>query len=395
MKRIIIAFFLFQALLSPASQASQSIFLDYPLGKIRINSCSDFTQIFFQMPPEAGYVVRELTHPPRIMLNLYPANIDSPSKDIIVGDKFVKKIRLARDSENVVKMVIDLAVSEYSFGIFSKKSPHTLMIEIKPPKEDVILAILNKKEDEDKWAKNLSSERQGKIYRIIIDPGHGGEDPGAIGPSGVKEKDVTLSIALKLAKLLRKNLSFVEVFLTRDKDKFVSLDKRAEIANQLKGDLFVSIHANATWDRRVKGIETFYNSRYAYGEGAEEVAMRENTAFASDKLPSEVKNIIWDLIQNQYRTESRQFAQIIQENLVDVCKMLNRGVKSARFYVLRGVNMPAILVEVGFISNPLEERKLKSKEFQEIIALGLYKGLARYINSFNKKVEDEKVNVLF
>lgn len=383
------------ALFSPICQAYQSYSLPHSLGEVKVNSNPESTEIFFQIPSEVGYVVRELTHPPRIMLNLYPVNMKLPNEEITVEDRFVEKIRLARDSENVAKMVLDLATSRYSFDISSRKSPNALVIEIRPPREDLIMALLNKEEDSSREGVEALfadkefplPEKQKGIYRIIIDPGHGGKDPGAIGPSGLKEKKVTLEVARKLSKMFKENLPFVEVFLTRDRDEFVSLDRRAEIANQLKGDLFVSVHVNSAWDRTAKGVETFYNSQYVYGEEAEKVAMRENAAFASqENVPFKVKNIIWDLIQNQHRTESKNLSEVIQKNLVEVCDALNRGVKSARFYVLRGVNMPAVLVEIGFISNPLQERELRNERFQERAALGLFKGLANYIESFNEKV---------
>lgn len=361
---------------------------NYSLGEIRTISNSYSTSIFIEVSKDTGYVVRELVNPPRIMLNLYPAQVDSPSREIIVNDEFVQKIRLTKNSRNVIKVVVDLKISEYNFNVFSQTLPSAVVIDIRPPGEDIIAQILNKKEKTEGNVYfgsqpffRVSEERKG-IYRIVIDPGHGGKDPGAIGPSGVKEKDITLAIARKLAKLLKENLN-VEVFLTRSKDEFIPLDRRTEIANLIGGDLFISIHANAAWSRKVTGVETFYNSQYVYGEGAEEVAKRENAVFDSEV---KVKNIIWDLIQNQYRSESKELANIVQDKLASVSGMLNRGVKSARFYVLRGINMPAILVEVGFISNPWEEQKLKKPEFQEQISLGIYKGLATYIQSFNKKV---------
>ena len=264
-----------------------------------------------------------------------------------------------------------------------------VVIEIGPPKKDIIAALLNLDSIEIETDENpvplgswqQVSDKVKERYRIIIDPGHGGKDPGAIGPSGVKEKDITLPIANKLAVLLRENLK-VEVYLTRESDEFIPLDQRTEIANLVKGDLFISIHANAAWDTRARGVETFYNSHYSYGEGAEEVAIRENAALAAEGVPTRIKTIIWDLIQNQYRQESKGLSLVVQEKLVKTLNSTNRGVKSAPFYVLRGANMPAILIEVGFISNPWEERQLKNVQFQELIASGIYKGIATYINSF-------------
>jgi len=386
-KKLILVIFIMVQFLPWRCQAYE----DYSIGKIRAISDLSSTSIFIEVSKNTGYVARELLSPPRIMLNLYPAKVYPPSQEITVNDKFVQKIDLTKDSRNVVKAVVDLKIPEYSFNIFSQNLPSAIVINIRPLGKDIVAQLLNKEGPENTAIYseslpfsngNVTTKNKNGIYRIVIDPGHGGKDPGAIGPSGVKEKDITLAIARRLATLLRENLN-VEVFLTRDKDEFIPLDTRTEMANLIGGDLFISIHVNAAWDHKVKGVETFYNSQYVYGQGAEEVANRENTIFNSN---AKVKNIIWDLIQNQYRNESKQLAGIVQDNLVSTCNALNRGVKSARFYVLRGINMPAILVEVGFISNSWEEQKLKKPEFQEQISIGIYKGLATYIKSFNRKV---------
>jgi len=362
---------------------SCNAYQDYQIGEVKVNSGPDLTTVIIPVKKGTGYVVRELTEPPRIVINLYPANLDPLYREIRVSDQFVQKIRLSRDSKNVVKVVIDLNTPDYSFDISLQRESPAVVAEIKSAHEDAIFQLL-KQEKNSPFRSETREDKKG-IYCIVIDPGHGGKDPGAIGPSGLKEKDITLQIAKKLKSLLEKNLP-VKVILTREGDKYVALDERTEIANMVGGDLFISIHTNAAWDRRVQGVETFYNSQYVYGEGAEEVASRENTVFASETLPSKIKNIIWDLIQNQYRSESKALSRVVQQSLTETCGMVSRGVKSAQFYVLRGIAMPAILVEVGFISNPWEERKLKDPEFQKLVALGLYRGLRNYIDSFNRKV---------
>jgi len=368
-------------------QAGERFFLG---SSVRIDSNPTFTQIFIPTPEGTGYVVGELNSPPRIVLNLYPLEMILPREEITVADKFVQTISISEDSKNVAKVEVDLNTHDYNFNIFSQNQPRGIVLEIRPPKKDIITAILNVEAAEarenplslDSWQR-ISGEGEG-IFTVVIDPGHGGKDPGAVGPSGVMEKDITLQIARKLSKILKQNLK-VEVYLTRNGDEFIPLDRRTEMANQIGGDLFVSIHTNAAWDYRARGVETFYNSRYAYGEGAEEVALRENAAFGAE-VPSSVKNIIWDLIQNQYRQESEELARLVQSKIIQTCGVKNRGVKSAPFYVLRGASMPAILIEVGFISNPWQERKLKDSQYQELVALGIYKGIAAYIKSFTRKV---------
>lgn len=389
MKRILgIGLLLFALLVQPC--AAEEFFLGNP----EINSNPAFTQIFIPVPEDTGYVVAELSSPPRIVLNLYPIKAILPHQEITVGDRFVQKICLMRDSESVVKVLVNLNRPKYNFNICSQEQPRGITLEVRPAKKDIITALLGvdaAEAEESQLSLNSwqpGSKKEKGIYQVVIDPGHGGKDPGAIGSSGVMEKSITLQIAKKLSKLLAQNPE-VAVRLTREDDRFIPLDKRTEIANQVKGELFLSIHTNAAWDSRARGVETFYNSRYAYGEGAEEVAVRENTALGADELSFNVKNIIWDLIQNQYRQESKEFARIVQEKIAQTCNISNnRGVKSAPFYVLRGASMPAILVEVGFISNPWEESKLKDPGYQELIASGIYKGINAYIESFNRKTRE-------
>lgn len=365
---------------------------EFSCENISVFSRKNYTQISIPLPEEASYVVAECSTPPGILLNLYPLKIEFGQRKITVFDQFVREILVQKESENIVKTAIFLTTSTYHFNVSSQKKPKTLSVHISTPETpDVISEILplaEKKEKDFISSILLKPEEKKGVYKIIIDPGHGGRDPGAIGPSGILEKDITLSIAKKLSELLAKNPE-LEVYLTRESDSFISLDERAQMANKLKGDIFVSIHVNAAWDMQARGVETFYNSHYPYGEGAEEVAIRENASFGSDKISFNVKNIIWDLIQNQFRQESRELAEIIQKEMAKTSGAPDRGVKSAPFYVLRGVGMPAVLVEVGFISNPWEERRLKNERFQENVALGIYNGILNYISLINKRLGTE------
>ncbi|RLE08866.1 hypothetical protein DRZ78_00250 [Candidatus Aerophobetes bacterium] len=360
---------------------------DYRVENVSWDSYSDYTQISLQVPKEAGYIAKDLSDPPRLLINLYPAKLTFPKKEIEIKDKFVQRVRLSQDSEHVVKIVLDLTNPEYTYSIFSLEEPSRLIINIRGSREDLVADLLRKEEPSISLPEVPSKKKEEKvgIYRIILDPGHGGRDPGAIGPTGLQEKEVTLSIARKLSQLIREKMG-LEVYLTRKDDRYVSLDQRAEIANQLNGDIFLSIHANAGFDKQAKGVETFFNSRYTYGEGAEMVAARENSVAESGDVPPEVKMILWDLIQNQYRSESNDLSHFIQRELSKSTGLEDRGVKSARFYVLRGVAMPACLIEVGFISNPWEEKELKKDSFRTKIALGIFNGLRNYIHSYNEKL---------
>jgi len=222
------------------------------------------------------------------------------------------------------------------------------------------------------------SPRWYEIRKIVIDPGHGGKDPGAIGPSGLKEKDVTLCIARLVRDKLKK--AGYKVIMTRDRDKFISLWKRVYIANKENADLFISIHANSSRSRRACGFEVYYLAP-ASDEESRALAAAENYPLGiAEKIPDDtaVQATIWDLLYSENRKDSIQLARNIVQALNKKMGTRNRGVKSANFYVLKGAQMPAILVEVGFISNRYEESKLKTWAFRNKIADAIVEGIKNY-----------------
>jgi N-acetylmuramoyl-L-alanine amidase len=215
---------------------------------------------------------------------------------------------------------------------------------------------------------------------VVIDPGHGGEEVGAKGPKGSLEKDVTLSIARKLKAALTNSLGH-QVFLTRDKDEDVGLDQRAAIANNFKADLFVSIHANASRARGASGSEVYFLAYQASDDDSRRVAQAEGeiaTTTASAGGGGDLALILWDMAQAEHLEESSSLASRIQEELADVTGSEGRGVKQAPFRVLVGAAMPAVLVEVAFISHPDEEKLLTSDTYQAKLAAGLMRGIRRY-----------------
>lgn len=222
------------------------------------------------------------------------------------------------------------------------------------------------------------------IHTIVIDPGHGGKEVGAVGPGGLYEKDVTLAVSQKLAASLAAKTG-ARVVLTREDDSIVSLDQRTAIANQYKADLFLSVHMNAAVAPNAKGSETYYLSLEASDELAKKAAETENAAAAADPA-SDLKLILWDLAQQAYIGESSRFAQAIQEEMSSATGVGNRGVKQAPFKVLVGATMPAALVEVGFISNPEEETKLQSAEFQAAIVDAITRAVTRYKTDYETRI---------
>jgi N-acetylmuramoyl-L-alanine amidase len=200
-----------------------------------------------------------------------------------------------------------------------------------------------------------------KISRIVIDPGHGGHDTGTIGPHGLMEKDLCLDVALRLGREIEEKLPGAEVIYTRKDDTFIPLEERTAIANDAKADLFISVHANSSHDAAARGIETYYLN-FATSEESMEVASREN-ALAQSSL-HDLQDIIKKIARNEKVEESKELASDIQDSLTHRLQLVsqderNRGVKKAPFVVLIGANMPSVLSEISFISNPSDEKLLR------------------------------------
>ena len=218
-----------------------------------------------------------------------------------------------------------------------------------------------------------------KIGKVVIDPGHGGHDVGCSGAAGAVEKDITLDIAKRLAILLEEKLGS-EVVLTRTDDTYVSLEQRTVIANQSRADLFISIHANSSTLKTVTGLETYYLNFTASPE-ALEVAARENAS--SERTVADLGSLIKKIALKDKLDESREFAGKVQSSLFIGStkagnRTNNRGVRKAPFIVLIGAEMPSVLTEIGFLSNPKEEVLLKRPEYRQKIAESLYRGVAQY-----------------
>ena len=224
-----------------------------------------------------------------------------------------------------------------------------------------------------------------KISRIVIDAGHGGHDTGTIGPTGLMEKDLCLDVALRLGKIIGQRLPSAEVVYTRADDSFIPLEERTRIANESKADLFISIHANSSANHGARGVETYYLNLKGSPD-AMEVAAREN-ATAQESV-HDLEDIVKKIARSEKIDESREFAADIQESLAKRIQKLNktvkdRGVRKAPFVVLIGADMPSVLTEISFISNPADEQALKKPEQRQRVAEGLYQGVASYLQSLN------------
>ncbi|MCX5778542.1 MAG: N-acetylmuramoyl-L-alanine amidase [Elusimicrobia bacterium] len=221
-----------------------------------------------------------------------------------------------------------------------------------------------------------------KVRRtIILDAGHGGEDPGAIGPNGTKEKDINLAIVFELKRLFEEDGGY-QVILSRTDDTFIPLVERTSLANDKKADLFVSVHCNANFDRNASGFEIYFLNENASDPDAAATAMLENSVVKLEGKPTKkrarVQSLLWSLAINEFINESSELCSFIAGEATKHTKVANRGVKQAGFFVLKGAQMPAVLVECSFLSNYAEEAKLKTRKFQAGMADSIYEGVKRY-----------------
>jgi len=381
----------------------------------------DYTRIIVDVSGNFEYQANILPEtkdrPPRIYVDIYPVILsDTVEREINLEHKHLQRIRVGQFDKTTVRIVLDLS-SLTSYKLFKVKEPHQLIIDLVGKEKKEVKPYITKEAPERKKEKRIAKKkekavaeekRQPKeeikeettyiplarqlglgVKRVVIDAGHGGEDPGAVGPNGLKEKDVALKIALKLGELLRDRLG-LEVIYTRSSDVFVPLVKRPAIANSMKADLFISIHLNASPDPKAKGVEVYYLN-FTTDPEAMRVAALENSV--ANKGLADLQDLVKALITNTKLSESRALAERVQRELVQTLRrhypdVVDRGVKYAPFLVLVGTRMPAILVEAEFITNPEIAERLKDDRFVELIAEGLAKGVESYANSLKVSISN-------
>jgi len=320
---------------------------------------------------------------------------------IELEDGYIKKIEVIQDNR-LTKCKITLDSEDLNVESFLKENPLRLILKISQisteEKEmcETPIALTGLTEITKLTTLEPSTTREiflsmkpqsmkqpeEKKKIIVIDPGHGGEDPGAIGPNGTKEKDINLTIAKKLASLLEE--SGYTVYLTRDSDVFIPLVDRTNFANEKNADLFISIHCNASIKKNTGGFEIYFLSETASDPGAMATQALENSVIKLEGLPTKkrekLQELLWSMVVNEFMNEASELSSFITKEVTKRTKIENRGIKQAGFYVLRGAQMPAVLVECAFISNKEEEAKLRSRRFQEQIADSIYSGISQYLN---------------
>lgn len=368
------------------------------LTEVRYWSNEDYTRVVLQLDREAEFHKEILQNPDRIYFDLKNTQVppELAGKTYDVNGLFIRRIRVAENRPDVVRVVLDFdRIADHT--VFALYDPFRIVIDTRGEKKPRPQSAPEATQAAEKAAgpdeaQAPSPTIQGswtltrtlglKVGKVVLDPGHGGKDTGTIGPSGLREKDVVLDVALRLRRLLQDRLG-VEVLMTREDDRFVPLEERTAIANQEGADLFVSIHANASRNRRANGVET-YVLDFARTEAEIEIASRENAT--AQRNIGELEDLLRKITLTDYNRESRELAETVQSKLVQHFQQnghlqANRGVKQAPFIVLIGANMPSILTEIGFLSHSQTERSLAEEEVREQVAEGLFNGLTAYLHS--------------
>ena len=337
---------------------------------VRLSAAPSGTRVVLDLTSPASHALFTLTDPDRVVVDVRGARISGDALRVPEGRGAVRRVRVANRDNGDARVVLDLAATaQVRSFLVPPDGPwgHRLVIDL-PGVERSSPVV------------RAAPGGSGRDLVIAVDSGHGGKDPGAIGRSGVREKDIVLQIARRLAQRIDAEPG-MRAFLVRDGDYFLSLHQRVSRARMERADLFVSIHVNAHPQQEVGGIETFYLN-LATNTEAMRVAALENAT--STHSISEMQDILSDLLRNAKINESSILAKYVQNNLISGLHeqnypLKNLGVKQAPFYVLLGAQMPAVLAELAFITNPAEARLLSSQDFTSIIARQIAAGIAEYV----------------
>jgi N-acetylmuramoyl-L-alanine amidase len=372
------------------------------ISEIRHWSTENYTRVVIHVDKESSFTPfflkadRILGKPPRLYVDIKGSRVGHDLKVEPIGKGLLEDIKFARNTTDQVRVVLYIKSFD-DYRVFSLRDPFRIVMDIygeKPKEGDVF--VRQKGPGESKTYstfpqmdyKNISNLRGAlglKVRTIVIDPGHGGHDPGATGPTGLKEKDVNLAIAKALKRKIEDNggeFGVSRVVVTRSDDRFIPLEERTGIAKRERADLFVSIHCNAAKNNQAHGIETYILS-FTTDPEALAVAARENST--TRKSLSDLADIVKKYLLSSKIDESTRLATHVQSSVVNrIAKkynpVKNKGVKKAPFIVLIGADVPSILVESSFITNPHEEKRLKSEDYINEIADGIFSGIKKYSN---------------
>jgi len=331
-------------------------------------------RVVVDLTNEVSYQMKESSAPPEIIITM--KNTKSNKQELLVNNTTIRQISVSADDKNASCIKIGLT-KKTIFNVFQLKKyqskPDRLVIDINIPDVKKTLPVSQKEIERIK--------KRAKI--VVIDAGHGGEDPGAIGPGGLQEKDVVLSVAKKLANYFNQGHG-VKAFLTRDGDYFIPLGERVKLCKQYDGDIFISIHANASPKENIRGSSVYVlSTEGADNRAAQLLAQRENMADLIGgiaKIENDVvASILVDLSQTQAINESLGLAKVTLDNMTSFCHTYSIGIGRAGFAVLKSIDVPSILVETAFVSNQKEEKLLATDGFQESMAKAIYEATLKYL----------------
>jgi N-acetylmuramoyl-L-alanine amidase len=334
----------------------------------------DTVRVVLDINSIGGYKIFPLPEPFRIVIDVRGVEEKQPREKLVAEEKGVEEAKAATEEKSGKERAVEKKEDKEKEKTVAQEVPKKTKIDRTRVRRGV------RKEKTPDQSVSLARQLGLGVRKIVIDPGHGGKDPGSFINGGIEEKDLTLKFAKVLAQRIRERLN-CEAVLTRDKDVFLPLERRTAFANMQKADLFLSLHVNAHKQEDVHGVETYFLNM-ATDERAVMVAARENAT--SEKNISDLQKILNDLMLNTKISESSKLAHEVQKGIVvDLKKKFDRvkdlGVKQAPFYVLIGAEMPAILVEAGFLTNPAERKRLLSKPYLEGLADGIVTGIGRYV----------------
>jgi N-acetylmuramoyl-L-alanine amidase len=385
----------------PKARVARVVSKAASLRLLRFRSYPGYTRVVLEGTRRHDFVLKDDV-PGRVVLDIRRGVLSPSIRSTDVDDGVLVSIdprQGGRDSR-VVMQVTDRFASSKAFAL---ANPHRIVIDLFSRAQDAprrlaadgAASAAKAGQPVGEPATVGPGRRSGppppaeSVTTVVIDPGHGGRDPGAIGQSGIMEKDVVLDIGRRLKPLIEERLGMRAV-LTRSEDVFLPLEERAAIANRHKADFFISLHVNAAPRSHAVGFETYFLSREPSDRGARASAVRENTVLSLEgigvKEQESLKAILWDMAQTFYVRESSELAESVLNKLARISGVNNRGVKSAPFFVLIGAAMPSILVEAGFITNPREERKLTTGSYRQEIAEALLTGIAKFKDRYEKRV---------
>ena len=359
----------------PAPPPAPTVILPAPatLEELRTRSYPSFTRIVLET---SGPVVHRVETAGGKEMRIRLVALGAGSQVEAIADGFIEEARLERAGGDAM-LRVTFAGAPGELRVASLTDPPRLVLDFTRPGETAA-------RDRPTFV---------PLRTIVLDAGHGGPDSGAVGPAGLQEKELVLDVTRRVARKLQDSAD-VKVLLSRDSDHFVTLKDRTSFANREKADLFVSIHANAHRLAASEGVEVYFLSSEATDSAARQVAATENSVVQLEKPATGrgggrsadiVKTILWDLAQSEFQAESSRLAETMLDTVTQALRIPNRGVKQAGFYVLGGAAMPAVLVEIGFVTNPREEKRLKDSRYRDEIARAIAGGLADYKRTWDQR----------